>query len=121
MRPSRLIAAAVTAAVGAVALHATRSAGADGDAGPVILDVRTPEEWAQGHLPGALHIDILGPGFAEAIAALPRDATYAVYCKAGGRAANAIAALAELGVDGATNLGGLEDAAEATGLPIITD
>lgn len=119
MRASRILIAGIIGAA-AVALRTTRSAEQDADSA-VILDVRTPAEYAEGHLPGAVHIDILGEGFAEAIAALPTDATYLVYCKAGGRAANAIAALAELGVTDATNLGGLEDAAQATGLAIVTD
>ena len=58
--------------------------------GTVVLDVRTPAEFAAGHLPGAKNIDIEGPDFASGIAALDKTATYAVYCRSGNRSAMAL-------------------------------
>ena len=57
--------------------------------GTVVLDVRTPAEFATGHLPGAQNIDIEGADFATRIAALDKTATYAVYCHSGNRSAMA--------------------------------
>ena len=58
--------------------------------GTVVLDVRTPAEFASGHLPEAKNIDIEGPDFASRIAALDKTATYAVYCRSGNRSATAM-------------------------------
>jgi rhodanese-related sulfurtransferase len=58
--------------------------------GTIVLDVRTPAEFATGHLPGAQNIDIEGPDFASGIAALDKTATYAVYCHSGNRSATAM-------------------------------
>jgi len=49
--------------------------------GTVLLDVRTPAEFATGHLTGARNVDIEGSGFASQIASLDKNATYAVYCR----------------------------------------
>ena len=56
------------------------------DAGAKILDVRTPEEFATGHLRGATNVDLAASDFGERIAALDETATYVVYCASGNRA-----------------------------------
>ena len=53
--------------------------------GTIVLDVRTPAEFANGHLPKARNIDLNGADFATRIAALDKNATYAVYCHSGKR------------------------------------
>jgi phage shock protein E len=58
--------------------------------GTIVLDVRTPAEFATGHLPGAQNIDIEGSDFATRIAALEKTATYAVYCHSGNRSGAAM-------------------------------
>ncbi len=55
----------------------------------IILDVRKPDEFESGHLPGAVNINILGPDFHEQIEMLDTDKPYYVYCKSGGRSATA--------------------------------
>jgi phage shock protein E len=55
----------------------------------VLLDVRTPGEFADGHIRGARNLDYHGADFAAAIAQLPRDTTYVVYCHSGMRSASA--------------------------------
>ena len=55
----------------------------------VIIDVRTPEEFKAGHIPGAKNIDFNGDDFEKQIAALDKSKTYVVHCAAGGRSAQA--------------------------------
>ena len=62
--------------------------------GTIVLDVRTPAEYASGHLPQAQNIDIEGSDFAARIAALDKTATYAVYCRSGNRASAAMEQMA---------------------------
>ncbi len=55
----------------------------------VVLDVRTQKEFKEGHIPGAVNIDVRAADFAEKMAALDKNKTYLVHCAAGGRSANA--------------------------------
>ena len=75
----------------------------------VILDVRTEEEFAQGHIPGA----ILIPDYEireEAESSLPdKDALILVYCRSGRRSKNAAQILAELGYTNSREFGGILD------------
>jgi rhodanese-related sulfurtransferase len=63
----------------------------------VILDVRTPEEFAQGHLSGAVNVNLMAPEFERRLGALDRGQTYLVYCRTGSRSAKAIQAMERLG------------------------
>jgi len=55
----------------------------------VILDVRTPEEFAEGFIAGAENIDIKSQDFNEKLDKLDKNKTYLVYCKRGGRSSKA--------------------------------
>ena len=71
-----------------------------------VLDVRTQEEYAQGHLPGALLIDVKQTNFLdEANGTLTHDYPVAVYCRSGRRSANAARQLVKAGYV-VTNLDG---------------
>jgi rhodanese-related sulfurtransferase len=75
----------------------------------VVLDVRSPEEFAKGHVPGAVNIDINSPDFAAKAAQFDKKQTILVNCHAGSRGAIASAELARLGFKTVCNLdGGLE-------------
>ncbi len=87
----------------------------------LILDVRTPDEYAGGHLDTAINIDVMAEDFEQAIEALPKGEAIQVYCQAGVRAGRAAKILESVGFGPVENLGGLDDAAVATGLPILTD
>ncbi|MCR4824654.1 MAG: PmoA family protein [Bacteroidales bacterium] len=66
--------------------------------GVVLLDVRRPDEFAVGHLPGAVNLDWLAGGLPEQVrAAYPQDRVLAVYCRSGKRSAAAATALAKAG------------------------
>ncbi|WP_035564038.1 rhodanese-like domain-containing protein [Hymenobacter sp. IS2118] len=81
--------------------------------GAVLLDVRRPDEFAAGHLPGAVNIDVTGPDFGARVARLdPAQPTY-VYCRSGARSANAAGQLTAAGFAQVSNmLGGVLDWSE---------
>lgn len=85
----------------------------------VIIDVRTAEEYAAGHLDGAMNIDVQSDSFDGLVAQLPLDGEYIVYCRSGNRAGAAIQRMEALGFTDLTNAGGLDAAAASTGLPIV--
>ena len=86
----------------------------------VVLDVRSPDETAAGYLEGAQMLDFNSGEFAAALPKLDPEAEYLVYCRSGNRAGQAIAMMQQNGFENVTNLGSLQDAANATGLPIVT-
>lgn len=75
-------------------------------AGAVLLDVRTPEEFASGHLEGAINIDFQSPTFNSEIEKLDRTKQYFVYCRSGSRSAQAVAHMQELGFQNTVQLKG---------------
>ena len=86
----------------------------------VVLDVRTPAEYAEGHIDGALLIDWRSGDFlAKADSLLPRDKTIAIYCRSGRRSAEAAAQLAPKGYK-LVNLKGGIIAWQAAGRPLTT-
>lgn len=131
--PHRL--AAVVAVAAALALAGCSSdgsgtAGADDAAGgattavvvpqeAVVVDVRTPEEYAAGHVEGAINLDVQSDGFDARLATLDPAAATFVYCRTGNRSAAAAERMADAGFDDVTDLGSLQEASEATGLPIV--
>ena len=82
----------------------------------ILLDVRTDDEWAAGHAPGATHmrLDALRPD------ALPADAQVVAVCLGGGRSAQAAEALQAAGVPVRNLTGGMNAWARA-GLPVVRD
>ncbi|MDJ0378368.1 rhodanese-like domain-containing protein [Cryobacterium sp. PH31-L1] len=88
-------------------------------AGTVIVDVRTPSEYAAGHLHGAINVDVQSTTFDADISALPMDGAYVVYCASGNRSAAAITRMTVLGFTGLTDAHGISDAAASTGLAIV--
>jgi rhodanese-related sulfurtransferase len=85
----------------------------------IILDVRTPEEFAEGHIAGALNISTRQLTFNEEIKKLNRNYTYLVYCRTGSRSIEAVNTMGELGfkriyhmVNGITEW-------TAAGLPVV--
>ncbi len=62
-----------------------------------LIDVRTPDEFADGHLPNAVNINSLRPDFSQAIGQLDKSKPVFVYCMSGGRSKGAVETLRELG------------------------
>ena len=63
----------------------------------VIIDVRTPEEFADGHIENAVNIDYHSATFESEIGNLDRDETYLIYCRSGNRSRGALNVMVELG------------------------
>ena len=91
------------------------------DATPTIIDVRSPEEFAAGHLEGAINLDYEGGTLEAELGSLDQDAAYIVYCQSGRRSALATILMTEAGFTEVADLGGIDAAALSTDLPIITD
>ncbi|MGE5283855.1 MAG: rhodanese-like domain-containing protein [Actinomycetota bacterium] len=68
-----------------------------GDPGFVLLDVRTPKEFAEGRIEGAVLVDFLSPSFRDEMAKFDRGKTYLVYCRTGHRTVGALKIMRELG------------------------
>lgn len=82
-----------------------------------VLDVREPEEWVAGHIEGARHIPLRD--VPERLGELPEGRTLVV-CKVGGRSAQAVAYLAQIGHDVINLDGGLIDW-QAAGRPLVSE
>ena len=90
------------------------------DSSVVILDVRTPEEFAQGHIQGSINIDVSSSDFVSQVSQLDKTKTYAVYCRSGNRSTVATAEMEKLGFTSLYNMtGGAIDWA-AAGFPLVT-
>jgi rhodanese-related sulfurtransferase len=77
-----------------------------GESGTVVLDVRTPEEYGQGHLPGAINIDYHSSDFQSRLATLDRESTYLVYCRSGYRSSKTLRVLDKLRFQSVAHLDG---------------
>lgn len=72
----------------------------------VILDVRTAAEFAEGHIPGAINLDVESPDFADAVRELDPSVPYAVYGRSGTRSQVALELMTAGGLTAAYHLGG---------------
>lgn len=86
--------------------------------GVTVIDVRTPEEFAGGHLAGADLLDFYGATFAADVAALDPAGTYLVYCRSGSRSAQAVALMGQFGIERVYDMAGGILAYSAEGLPL---
>ncbi len=74
----------------------------------VIIDVRTPEEVAEGYIEDAVNIDFYAETFRDELDSLDKNKTYLIYCRSGGRSGNALNIMAELNFEEVYNvLGGI--------------
>jgi phage shock protein E len=89
--------------------------------GTTLLDVRTPAEFADGHLEGAVNIDVESADFPAQAAQLDPGATYAVYCHSGNRSKTAMNFLAGQGFTSMFDLAGGITAWTGDGGATVTD
>lgn len=84
----------------------------------VVLDVRTPEEYNQGHLEGAINVDFYAEDFAAQLDQLDKDVPYVLYCKSGNRSGQTAPIMTDLGFDEVFEIDGGIDAWSAAGEPL---
>jgi phage shock protein E len=70
----------------------------------VLIDVRTPEEYSDGHLQNATHIDFHHEDFEDLIDELDKRKKYLVYCRSGNRSRQAMFLMRDLGFEEVYNL-----------------
>jgi len=84
----------------------------------LLLDVRTPKEYAAGHLKGAVLINIFDENFGEQVAKLDNSKSVYVYCASGRRSGEAQEIMLKSGFKNVTNLDGGIEAWKKEGLPV---
>jgi phage shock protein E len=89
------------------------------DKSHILLDVRTPGEFKDSHIPGAILIDFNAPDFDQQIAKLDKNRSYLVYCAVGGRSAKACKKMEKLNFSTLYNLEGGIKAWEKQGKPVL--
>lgn len=82
----------------------------------VIIDVRTPEEFAEEYIENAINMDYYSKTFRDELNNLDKNKTYLVYCRSGKRSGNALDIMKELNFREAYNIGGIIEW-KAAGLP----
>ncbi|HXH19428.1 MAG TPA: rhodanese-like domain-containing protein [Chitinophagales bacterium] len=91
------------------------------DTAAVLLDVRTPAEFAEGHLPGAHNIDFRDASFPDKVKNLDSSKTYYVYCRSGSRSAQAAKFMRSAGFKTVYELNGGILNWKENGLPLEKD
>jgi phage shock protein E len=118
---SALLLAGCSSSSSAIDLSVTEFSAKVAEAGVITLDVRTPGEFAEGYIQGARLIDFQSGNFENEIAALDKNATYAVYCRSGNRSGQAVKVMQDAGFTNVFNMnGGVIDWANA-GLPLVNN
>ena len=117
MKTALDLVAAAKARIQEVPVAAAEAAIAQAD---VLIDVREPDEYRQGHLPGAVNMPrgLLEFQFSSQPALEPRDLRVVLYCKTSGRAALAACALHDMGYLNVQSIAGGFDAWAAAGKPV---
>ena len=103
---SLLLAGCSTTTTGATNMNVSEFSKKITESGVVILDVRTPAEFAEGYIEGAQNIDFQSGNFENEIAALDKKATYAIYCRSGNRSGQAAKIMHDAGFHDVYNLDG---------------
>jgi phage shock protein E len=88
------------------------------DAGATLIDVRTVEEYADGHITGSVNMDINDPGFNDNVQILDKNTQYAVYCASGVRSGKAAEIMRQSGFTNVYTLAGGIRSWKEKGLPV---
>lgn len=84
----------------------------------VILDVRAPGEYSQGHIENAVNIDYTAESFSDEVGKLDRSKTYIVYCRSGRRSRGATGIMSEMGFQNLINMQGGILSWQSSGHPV---
>lgn len=85
----------------------------------VVLDIRTPGEFAAGHIENAINIDYFSQNFASRLNQLDKNKTYVMHCKSGGRSSRALSIFEDLKFKNLIHLSGGFDEWSTNGLPVV--
>jgi len=95
-------------------------AGLNDKTNEILLDVRTPGEYQEGHIKGSLNIDWNNSNFSDEVAKLDKNKPVFVYCKSGGRSGSAVQALKGMGFKEVYDLDGGIMQWKNAGMPLET-
>jgi rhodanese-related sulfurtransferase len=118
---SVLLLAGCSSSTGAIDLGVSEFSTKVAEAGVITLDVRTPIEFAEGHIEGARLIDFQSGNFENEIAALDKNATYAVYCRSGNRSGQAVKVMQDAGFTNVFNMNGGVIEWTNAGFPLVNN
>jgi rhodanese-related sulfurtransferase len=85
----------------------------------VVLDVRTPDEFKDGHIEGAINVDYESGGFKTELRELDKKKTYFVYCRTGRRSGEAVKIMKDLGFNDIIRMKGDMVRWKSEGLPLV--
>jgi rhodanese-related sulfurtransferase len=88
------------------------------DSSFLLLDVRTPQEFSDGHLNGAKLVDFHGAEFLTEIGKFPRDAKILLYCRSGNRSGQALKIMKDMGYKDVRHMVGGINAWKAEARPV---
>lgn len=83
-----------------------------------VIDVRTPDEFKEGHIKGATNIDILSNDFEAQLAKLDKSKPYLIHCQSGGRSMRALKVFEKLGFENLIHLDDGFGGWESAGKPV---
>ena len=84
---------------------------------PIIIDVRTPEEFQNAHIINSKNIE--WQNISDIVSIISKDEKIYLYCRSGNRSGKATKILIDLGFNNVTNLGSIQSASEKLGKEII--
>ena len=84
----------------------------------ILLDVRTPEEYAEGHLDNSINLDFRNTNFETRIDSLDKTKSYEIYCHSGKRSGNSVKLMQDKGFKDVHDLKGGIMEWQAKGLPV---
>lgn len=87
----------------------------------IILDVRTIEEFGEGHIEGAELLDFYRADFADQLDQLDKDQPYLIYCRSGNRSGQTLAIMEDLGFTDVADVDGGVLAWADAGLDLVTE
>ena len=85
----------------------------------VVLDVRTPREFAAGHIDGAVNIDFKNSNFAAELGKLDASQDYLIHCRSGGRSTSSLKTFKRLGFSHVIHMDGGMIAWDKASLPTV--
>jgi len=89
------------------------------DGGAIVLDVRTEEEFKEGHIKGSTNIDFHSADFNEQVEKLDKSRSYVVYCVSGGRSAKAEQVMLDMGFEDVHSMVGGITEWKNKGFPVV--